>query len=164
MSESYNPNTAGFCAVMKHTYLCTAGGWRTRATRREYWLAVLGLLPINILLMVMGNEICNVLPDCMGHESRENVLILWSFLWFFFGFLPVLCLFMRRMHDLGSGGWLFLLLYLVLNALSYGWFVCELTVFAIPFLGIFDSQRGSNKWGPSSKYPDSAAEAPEQPN
>lgn len=136
MSDTFDPAAAGFFGSLKRAYRCTADGWGTRAARREFWLAALGLWLINILLYLLLGSLTDIIPADTDADTRENVLILGAFLWLFLGALPLFCLFIRRLHDLGSGGLLFGILFVLLSVGTGGLLLPFLAVLSTLFLGI----------------------------
>lgn len=65
---------------------------------------------------------------------------LFYFLYVIFTFIPTLAITVRRLHDIGKSGWLYLIILIpVLGALS------------LLFLTLENSQEGTNKWGSNPK-------------
>lgn len=143
MSDTFTPAAAGFFGSLKRAYRCTADGWGTRAARREYWLAALGLWLINILLYLLLDSLPDIIPADADADTRENVLIIGAFLWLFLGALPLFCLFIRRLHDCGSGGLLFGLLFVLLSVGTGGLLLLALAVLSTLLLGIPASRRAA---------------------
>lgn len=137
-----------------------------RATRSEFWWCVLAGFIASMLFFFLLDLAAQFFPAVTLIIPLYNVALLVAFL----------CLTIRRLHDVGFSGVsvvifniidialfkipLFLLMYhaavkhgvaglcaigltLVYGGLGLFLFFCTLT----------DSQRGSNKYGPSSKYP-----------
>jgi uncharacterized membrane protein YhaH (DUF805 family) len=105
-----------------------------RARRKEYWMFVLfNVLIAFVLGLVEG--MTGIAP-----ESEESVLVM---LYFLAVLLPGLAVGVRRLHDTGRSGW-------------------NMLLFLIPIIGEFvllafmcaDSERGTNRYGPSPKMPD----------
>jgi len=105
-----------------------------RARRSEYWYFSLFLSLIAIVLTL----ICFVLFDAGGGDSL--------FIWAPIGVLalgviiPSISVSVRRLHDTGNSGWLYLL-----SLIPY------IGNFIMIIFGCIDSQSGPNKWGPNPK-------------
>ena len=110
-------------------------GFSGRATRAEYWWIVLfgSLLAVPatlIDLFLFGDLVLEV-----GVGAFTGLLTLALL-------LPSLALIARRFHDVGLSGWLILVgLVPLLGSLF------------IVVISLIDSQRGSNRFGASAKYP-----------
>lgn len=103
-----------------------------RATRNEYWFFYL----INILIYI----ILTLFDIMLGVYSFEAGVGLLSLIFILVVLLPSLAVTFRRLHDIGSSGW---------------WFLVNL----IPIVGpimflifmLLDGQEGENKYGLSPK-------------
>lgn len=111
-------------------YVCLHCTYQGRATRKEYWMAMLGYyLIIGLLIGLLS--VASPAVICIA---------LCVFLLLTLVILPLHC---RRLHDIGwSGRWLMI------------HFVPYIGDIALLILICRDSQRGTNKYGPSEKYPD----------
>lgn len=144
--------------------------WKGRARRSEFWWFVLFTIIAGILLGIVDLLI-------FGLDSELTPLSDVASLIFFF---PGLSVGIRRMHDIGRSGWwqggyyLFILAWVVLIiAMAIGGNGIDtfdeldgsfLVVFALGLLVVaawgitllvffcLDSDRGTNKYGPSPKY------------
>ena len=72
-------------------------------------------------------------------------LTAWS-LFALIAFIPGLALSVRRFHDVGMSGWVFVALYV-------GSIILGLVGLAIFVISLLPSAEGSNKWGPNPKDP-----------
>lgn len=160
------------CVRMAFTKWCDFKG---RATRSEYWwfsfFSFIVNTPISLLFVpyVMGNKEM----DAVGYGLlglMTLVLVIWL--------LPALSVMIRRLHDVGRPGvWGYLLMafnmaYQIAFYYKYLWqgegeMILSpeslwVAIFLMPYYGLniyvmvcmfFDSQRGTNKYGPSVKYP-----------
>jgi len=110
-----------------------------RARRSEYWWAVLFLVLVSLPLgLIDGFLFFEILVTAgFGPLSVLFLLVI---------FLPSLTLLVRRFHDVGMSGW-----FVVLTFIPFAGPVFGLVV------SVLDSQRGTNAFGASSKYPDSGA-------
>ena len=122
-----------------------------RATRSEYWYWVLGQGAVLLLLemiMTMSMIVIFVRNDSQPMPPYEVFMYCLAagvplLLWSLATLIPSLAVTCRRLHDTGRSGTL-LLLYLVplIGGILLLIYCCE------------DSQRGTNQYGPSEKYPD----------
>lgn len=111
-------------------YVCLHCTYQGRATRKEYWMAMLGYY------LIIG-----LLIGLLSVESQAVIYIaLCVFLLLTLVILPLHC---RRLHDIGwSGRWLMIQFVPYIGDIALLILICR------------DSQRGTNKYGPSEKYPD----------
>ena len=103
-----------------------------RARRREYWTFVLINLIISILIIGFENIIGMAIPE-IGYGPLTPLYSL-------FVLIPSLAVVVRRLHDVGKSGWMFLILLIPI----------------VGFIGILvllltDSQQESNNWGDNPK-------------
>lgn len=103
-----------------------------RARRREFWMFILFHIIFALISMILDNLLeTNVEGLPFG---------LFYFLYVIFTFIPTLAITVRRLHDIGKSGWLYLIILIpVLGALS------------LLFLTLENSQEGTNKWGSNPK-------------
>lgn len=143
--KGYNLRTSVKSVIAK--YAVFSG----RATRSEYWYWVLGQTAVLLLLdmaftifmifLFAGNN-----PQQMSSTETLTYCLAASaplLLWGLFTLIPSLAVTCRRLHDTDKSG-ILLLLYLVplIGGILLLIYCCE------------DSQRGTNQYGPSEKYPD----------
>lgn len=107
-----------------------------RARRKEYWIFILFNMIFAIVAMILDNVLGTTF-DIMGQNAG------YGWLYLFYGlavFIPGLAVSVRRLHDIGKSGWMFLIALIPL-------------IGAIWLLVLFctDSQQGSNKWGENPK-------------
>ncbi|MCS0788877.1 DUF805 domain-containing protein [Cytobacillus firmus] len=115
-----------FIKVVKESF-----NFRGRSRRREYWMFILFTFLISIIL--------TIIEMIFGWEITEDIGILTT-LFSLIMLIPSLSVTVRRLHDTGKSGW---------------WILISL----IPLIGgiiiliftLIDSERGSNKYGPSPK-------------
>lgn len=101
-------------------------GFTGRARRKEFWMFAL----VNFLIVIL----LRIVQDILG------VPPLISILYSLFILIPSWALFVRRLHDTGSSGWLSLLALIPLVGLI-----------VVLVFGCLDSD-GTNKYGISPKY------------
>ncbi len=117
-----------------------------RARRQEYWM--FQLFNFIVISVLYGLSLLCIALGSLGSGSNSgmNAGIIFSFI--FFGLLsiyalgvlvPTLALTVRRLHDAGQSGWMYLLSLVPL---------ANIAVFVFTVL---DSQPGANKWGPNPK-------------
>ena len=104
-----------------------------RARRTEYWMFVL----FNIIFLIVAA----VLDNLLGLTFMEELP--YGYIYAAYGiamFIPGLAVAVRRLHDIGKSGWMYLIVLIPL-------------IGAIWLLVLFclDSERGDNKWGPNPK-------------
>lgn len=128
----------GLWAIFKLTMTRNFANFSGRATRREYWMFQLasGLLMFSIYIL-------GIVLTLLIDPSLMILTVSFTYLYSLALFIPGLGISVRRLHDTGRSGWMILLGF-------------------IPFIGglillifsLLDSQRGTNAYGPSLKYPD----------
>lgn len=146
MSSPFNPNTAGFFTILKHTWVCTFSDWTTRATRREYGLSYLGYFLLFLILYFVIALIGGQLIDDGNNRYFFQAVVL--FLISVLVGLPIRCLQVRRLHDIGRSG-----LWVIALGMTEAIPVICIVAFAGEIvLGCIDSQAGKNAWGISPKH------------
>lgn len=109
-----------------------------RATRKEYWTFYLVNTAIFVLLgFIHGNDMMRLMG---GGGFQFTIFSTALFLFFWAVLIPTIAVVVRRLHDIGRSGWWWLISF-------------------IPFLGglilvimlLFDSQPGTNEYGPNPK-------------
>lgn len=106
-------------------------GFRGRGRRSEYWWFTLFYLMVAVAAVLVD--------DLLGTEDVLLGIVMLGL------FLPSLTVTVRRLHDIGRSGWWVLVGFVP----AFGFIL--LLVFALT-----DSDRGSNRFGPSVKYPTSS--------
>ena len=96
-------------------------GFSGRASRSEYWFAYLSFIVAVVgmlILTIISAFIIDVLATLMG---------LLTFGLYIGGFLPLLAVSVRRLHDLGKSGWMMLVVFIpfVGGILLLVWFVSD---------------------------------------
>lgn len=104
----------------------------TRARRKEYWMFVLFYLIFAIVAAVLDN-VLGIAVAAIGYGPIYGILSLALL-------LPSLAVLVRRLHDVGKSGWMFLIAFIPI--------VSAIWLFV---LLIKDSQVGENKWGANPK-------------
>lgn len=116
-----------------------------RARRREYWMFTLINTVILILLQIpllgvtaaLGATSETGAPPALGGATLVFALLL--LLYVLAVLVPSIAVTVRRLHDSGKTGWLYLLNLIPLGSLV-------VLVFCV-----MDSEPGTNKWGPNPK-------------
>lgn len=98
-----------------------------RARRAEYWYFYLVNVIIWFVLGVLSSTVSNV----FGMVSNLYVLVV---------FIPGLAVNIRRLHDIGKSGWMFLII--LIPIIGWIWLLV---------LSVMDSQAGDNAYGPNPK-------------
>ncbi len=115
--------------VFKNKYADFSG----RARRSEYWYFAL----FNALLGMVLGFVAGLLGGIMGNETVTLIIIGVFYLGII---IPSIAIGVRRLHDTGKSGWLYLLALIpILGGLILLVFFCT------------DSQAGTNKWGANPK-------------
>lgn len=128
----------GLLEIFKLTMTRNFANFSGRATQREYWMFQLASLLFLLSIYILGIFLI-VLID----PSMSIIMMGLSLLYSLALIIPGLSLYVRRLHDTGRSGWMILL---GLIPFIGGWI---LLIFSL-----LDSQRGTNAYGPSLKYPD----------
>ena len=103
-----------------------------RARRKEYWMFALFNMIFAIVAMILDN-VLGIAMEGIGYGPLYGLYVLAMF-------IPGLAVGVRRLHDVGKSGWMFLIVL-------------------IPFVGgiwllvllCTDSQLENNKWGQNPK-------------
>ena len=120
--------------------------FKGRARRKEYWFFTLFSTLISYVLMgliiaILGKSVFDSIMT--GSDTNPNALAL-IYLPVIPFLIPSIAVAVRRLHDIGKSGWFFLLAFI-----PFVNFVLIVWMFK-------DSQKETNKWGPSPKYGDSS--------
>jgi uncharacterized membrane protein YhaH (DUF805 family) len=96
-------------------------GFSGRASRSEYWFAYL-----SFIVAVMGMFTLSIV-SLFVVEALATLMGLLTFVLYLGGFLPLLAVSVRRLHDLGKSGWMMLLVFVpfVGGILLLVWFVSD---------------------------------------
>lgn len=132
----------GFWDVLKRKYFTLKG----RARRREYWWFTLIQALVACLILFVLTPVCmQVIPNPDG-SAITGVGMLFVIIWLIGVIsvlaltIPSICLQVRRLHDIGCSGWVWLI-----NLVPYVGGLILLVLMC------FDSQRGDNEYGPNPK-------------
>ncbi len=103
-----------------------------RARRKEYWMFVLFNMIFAIVAIILDNVLGIAMKE-IGYGPLYGLYVLAVL-------IPGLAVGVRRLHDIGKSGWMFLISLIPL-------------IGGIWLLVLFctDSQQGSNKWGQNPK-------------
>jgi uncharacterized membrane protein YhaH (DUF805 family) len=104
-----------------------------RARRREYWMFVLFSV-LTYLVACMAGMLVDVVLNTEGIIMALALVGVWLGL-----IVPSIAVAIRRLHDTGHSGWMFLLAFVPVVSLVLLVFYC------------IDSQPGSNQYGPNPK-------------
>lgn len=121
-------------------YCCTTGytNFRDRARRKEYWSFVL----FYVLSIIAAVAVGMTIDAAIGNFDDEAFIVtgILGGLSMLFFLVPTIAVTVRRFHDVGLSGWLYLLFFL----LSFI-YIGGIIIFVISLIG---SQKHDNKWGP----------------
>ncbi|UBV43204.1 DUF805 domain-containing protein [Deinococcus taeanensis] len=132
-----------FINVIRNNY----ANFQGRARRREYWMFTLisTIIAMVLSIPVYGAAIgMAVQADSTGAPGAgfTGITLIFSLLLLIYALavmIPSIAVTVRRLHDAGFSGWLYLL-----NLIPVGSLV-------VLVLCILDSKPGGNKWGPNPK-------------
>lgn len=103
-----------------------------RARRQEYWMFALFNMIFTIVAMILDN-VLGIAMEGVGYGPIYILYVLAVF-------IPGLAVAVRRLHDVGKSGWMFLIALIpIVGAI---WLLVLLFT---------DSQKESNKWGQNPK-------------
>jgi uncharacterized membrane protein YhaH (DUF805 family) len=108
-----------------------------RARRKEFWMFTL----FHFLFIFTTTFLVFFLTSDIYEDTETNyvyVAIICTYL--LISIIPSIALTIRRLHDTGKSGWL----YLIVIIPYLGWFT-------IMIFACMEGNRGSNKWGPNPK-------------
>ena len=103
-----------------------------RARRKEYWMFVLFNTIFAIVAMILDN-ILGIAPELIGAGPLYGLYILVMI-------IPSLAVAVRRLHDIGKSGWMFLIAFIPL--------IGGIWLFV---LLVTDSKPGDNQYGQNPK-------------
>lgn len=110
-----------------------------RARRKEYWFFTLFHLLAFILLVIIENAVGATYNIYLDYYTVYPIGIL-SSIYLIASALPQLAVTVRRLHDTGKSGWLYLLMFIpIIGAIVILVFTC------------MDSQFGANQYGENPK-------------
>jgi uncharacterized membrane protein YhaH (DUF805 family)/cold shock CspA family protein len=121
-------------------HCCTKGyaDFSSRARRMEYWGFALFYTIAIVAVVLVGLAIDGALGNLDDGGAIATAILAGLAVLFFF--VPTIAVNMRRFHDVGLSGWLYLL-FIVLSLIYIGGII----IFVISLL---PSQKHDNKWGP----------------
>lgn len=137
--------------------------FKGRIRRKTYWITYLTYLAIAVGFSLISTIIL-VVAAIPGRFALAICSVIVGMVWVVFSIWSVLMclsLIIRRLHDMGYSGWLLLIwnllyqpIYWLLYANNEG--AAHITSFVASVIVILfmcqDSEKGTNKWGPSPKY------------
>ena len=103
-----------------------------RARRKEYWMFAL----FNFIFLI----IAMILDNVLGLTAGELPYGVFYYLYILAVLIPQLAVSVRRLHDVGKSGWMFLIVLIPL--VGPIWLLVLMAT---------DSQQGTNKWGENPK-------------
>lgn len=103
-----------------------------RARRKEYWMFVL----FNAIVAFVISFILGLIAGLTGIAA----LVYLSYIYTLAVLIPSLAVCVRRLHDVGKSGWMYLIC--LIPVVGWIWLIV---------LFCTDSQKGSNKWGNNPK-------------
>ena len=127
-----------YLKVMRENY----ANFKGRARRKEYWMFSLFFF----LFAILGGFVMLLLYD-IGGEAPGTIATILFVIWYLAHLVPSLAVTVRRLHDTGKSGWLYL--------------IC-----LIPYIGglilfiftVIEGDNGDNEYGPDPKAIASSSE------
>ncbi len=116
-----------YLAVLKN-YATFSG----RARRKEYWMFFL----FNLIFAIVAAILDNILGIAIKSIGYGPIYIIYALA----VFIPGLAVAVRRLHDMGKSGWMFLVIFIPIA--GFIWLLVLL---------VTDSQPGENQYGPNPK-------------
>ena len=126
-----------YLKVMRDNY----ANFKGRARRKEYWMFSLIFTVLLIALMTIMFSVLSF-SDETGIEAEPGMYltIILVIVFLFAHFIPSIAVTVRRLHDTGNSGWLYLICLIP--------YIGSIIIFVFTLL---DSQDKENKWGPNPK-------------
>lgn len=126
-----------YLKVMRDNY----ANFKGRARRKEYWMFSLIFTVLLIALMTIMFSVLSF-SDETGIETGPGVYltVILVIVFLFAHFIPSIAVTVRRLHDTGNSGWLYLICLIP--------YIGSIIIFVFTLL---DSQDKENKWGPNPK-------------
>ena len=106
-----------------------------RARRKEYWMFALFNFIFAIVAMILDN-VTGLAMESIGYGAIYMIYVLATL-------IPSLAVIVRRLHDVGKSGWMFLISLIPLVG----------SIWLLVLL-VTDSKPRENKWGPNPKEVD----------
>jgi uncharacterized membrane protein YhaH (DUF805 family) len=113
--------------------------FRSRSTQPEFWYFVLFNIIFAIAAMFIDKALGSTFKMDMGMEEKMDLG--YGYVYVIYGlatFIPGLAVGIRRLHDIGKSGWMYLV-----GLIPFAGFIWLIVLWAK------DSQPGENKWGPN---------------
>src|SRR5690606_11407877 len=117
-----------YLKVVKENY----ANFKGRARRKEYWMFVL----FNIIFAIVAMILDNVLGLAWGEVGYGPIYLLYGLA----VLIPGLAVAVRRLHDIGKSGWMFLIA--LIPIIGSIWLLV---------LFVTEGNKGANKYGPDPK-------------
>ena len=129
-----------YLKVMRDNYANFSG----RARRKEYWMFTLFFFLITVviyfLFALLAFFMAGDLINLMNIEWVPVVLGFSTIIYFLIHLIPSIAVTVRRLHDTGKSGWLYLLTIIP--------YIGSLIIFIFT---VIEGDKGDNKYGPDPK-------------
>ena len=129
-----------YLKVMRDNYANFSG----RARRKEYWMFTLFFFLITVviyfLFALLAFFMAGDLINLMDNEWGPVVLGFSIIIYFLIHLIPSIAVTVRRLHDTGKSGWLYLLTFIP--------YIGSLIIFIFT---VIEGNKGDNKYGPDPK-------------
>lgn len=116
--------------------------FKGRSSRRDYWMFFLMSTLFAITCAILDNVLGITINMSTAYGEQSGLYGYIYFLYGIFAFLPNLAAVVRRLHDAGKSGWMFLVILIPLAGPI--WLIVLLCT---------DSDPNMNKWGPNLNTP-----------
>ena len=129
-----------YLKVMRDNY----ANFNGRARRKEYWMFTLFFFLITVviyfLFALLAFFMAGDLINLMDNEWVPVVLGFSIIIYFLIHLIPSIAVTVRRLHDTGKSGWLYLLTFIP--------YIGSLIIFIFT---VIEGNKGDNKYGPDPK-------------
>lgn len=119
-------------------YWKRAFDFKGRSSRSEYWYAVLGTIIVSLIIMIVLAFIGGIF-NVIGISFSGAASVIYS-VYYILSYIASISLSVRRLHDIGLTGWLYLIMFTGIGSI------------ALLVMACIDSQAGYNQWGENPKH------------
>ncbi len=130
------PTNTGLWSYFKHALTTNYANFQGRARRKEYWGFVLFWYLITIALTIATTAL-DAAMGFMDDDGFPFVTLIILGLWLLASIVPSIAITVRRQHDIGLSGWLYLLILIP--------YIGGLIIFVFTLI---PTQMHENQWGP----------------
>ena len=108
-------------------YFLKWNDFKTRISRSEYWLGLLGIFLVALLFGFILGFVIAYIGIMVGAsvESINAIINVVMVPWFIFNFISGLSLVARRFHDIDRSGWWYLIILTVIGVFVVLYWLCK---------------------------------------